>query len=124
MLFVSVLLEKKKDKRCSLLGRLRGGISGCVSVKLQAIRRGSTKRSGDDDDDDDDTGTGTGTDWMGRELDGVAREVLSPSRAATRERILLLPTWLRALRPWGDFLQVKRHGDGRTRNNSYIGSWD
>ncbi len=47
-------------------------------------------------------------DWMGRvETHHVrAPEVLSPFAAARRERILMLPGWVRALKPWGDLLQV------------------
>lgn len=48
-------------------------------------------------------------DWMGRRTDQgfpVEASVLSPFAAARREQILLLPGWVRALKPWGDFLQV------------------
>lgn len=51
-------------------------------------------------------------DWMGRRTDQGFPEtaeasVLSPFAAARREKILLLPGWVRALKPWGDFLQVQ-----------------
>lgn len=44
-------------------------------------------------------------DWMGR-VYPVDPEVLSPFAAARQERILMLPGWVRALKPWGDLLQV------------------
>ncbi|CAB1114740.1 unnamed protein product [Ectocarpus sp. CCAP 1310/34] len=53
---------------------------------------------------------GPALDWMGRRRDqGSPTEsvaVLSPFAAARRERILVLPGWVRALKPWGDFLQI------------------
>ncbi|CAM9093329.1 unnamed protein product [Ectocarpus sp. 6 AP-2014] len=53
---------------------------------------------------------GPALDWMGRIRDqGSPPEsvaVLSPFAAARRERILVLPGWFRALKPWGDFLQI------------------
>lgn len=48
-----------------------------------------------------------GPDWMGRIVPGFSVEVLSPSKAAKREKIVMLPGWMRALKPWGDVLQVK-----------------
>lgn len=45
-------------------------------------------------------------DWMGRTFGTTAAHVLSPSAAAYREKIFLLPGWMRALKPWGDVLQV------------------
>ncbi|CAM9150081.1 unnamed protein product [Laminaria digitata] len=47
-----------------------------------------------------------GPDWMGRTVPGFLAEVLSPSKAAKREKIIMLPGWMRALKPWGDVLQI------------------
>lgn len=49
-------------------------------------------------------------DWMGRTVSRgfpPPASVLSPFAAARRERILLLPGWVRAFKPWGDFLEVR-----------------
>lgn len=47
-------------------------------------------------------------DWMGRtkHREFPTPGVLSPFVAARRERIVMLPGWVRAFKPWGDFLQV------------------
>lgn len=49
-------------------------------------------------------------DWMGRakHREFPTPGVLSPFAAARRERIIMLPGWVRAFKPWGDFLQVMR----------------
>lgn len=79
----------------------------CFVLKpLQALKRGSNRNQQEGEEE----GEAPRTDWMGRDLDleGIDSDVLSPAHAARRETILLLPAWVRALRPWGDVLQVER----------------
>ncbi|CAM9973532.1 unnamed protein product, partial [Ectocarpus fasciculatus] len=73
-------------------------------------REEEEEEEGEEEEEEGEEKKGPVLDWMGRIRDqGFPPEsvaVLSPFAAARRERILMLPGWFRALKPWGDFLQV------------------
>lgn len=102
-------------------------VDGVLGAKALGSTEGRSGTQGSEQDEDDgeeeneqreeeeeggEEGKGPALDWMGRIRDqGSPPEsvaVLSPFAAARRERILVLPGWFRALKPWGDFLQVTR----------------
>lgn len=73
-------------------------------------RQGETGGGDGGGDDERDEVEPAAVDWMGRKTyrEDPTPGVLSPFVAARRERIVMLPGWVRAFKPWGDFLQVMK----------------